>query len=191
MKIILLQEVKGKGVEGDVIDVADGFANNYLLPQKMAVKATAGNLKQLEQRRHIIEKREADRTAAAAEMKSKLDGLRLTIDARVGEGGQLFGSVTSQMIVDALREQAGIEVDRRLVEVHKAIKTVGEHHAVVSLHGDAKADLVLLVGDAEAIVEETAEEAAAEQQSATEAAEESTEAEVSGEDSADADESAE
>lgn len=187
MKIILLQEVKGKGVEGDVIDVADGFANNYLLPQKMAVKATAGNLKQLEQRRHIIEKREADRTAAAAEMKSKLDGLRLTIDARVGEGGQLFGSVTSQMIVDALREQAGIEVDRRLVEVHKAIKTVGEHHAVVSLHGDAKADLVLLVGDAEAIVEETA----AEQQSATEAAEESIEAEVSGEDSADADESAE
>ena len=186
MKIILLQEVKGKGVEGDVIDVADGFANNYLLPQKMAVKATAGNLKQLEQRRHIIEKREADRTAAAAEMKSKLDGLRLTIDARVGEGGQLFGSVTSQMI-----EQAGIEVDRRLVEVHKAIKTVGEHHAVVSLHGDAKADLVLLVGDVEAVAEETAEEAAAESQSATEAAEESTEAEVSGEDSADADESAE
>ena len=157
----------------------------------MAVKATAGNLKQLEQRRHIIEKREADRTAAAAEMESKLDGLRLTIDARVGEGGQLFGSVTSQMIVDALREQAGIEVDRRLVEVHKAIKTVGEHHAVVSLHGDAKADLVLLVGDAEAVAEETAEETAAESQSATEAAEESTEAEVSGENSADTDESAE
>lgn len=151
MKIILLQEVKGKGVEGDVVEVADGFANNFLLPRKMAVLANEGNLKQLEQRRHNIEKREAARVAGAAELKAKLDGLTVQITARVGEEGQLFGSVTSQMIVDALKEQAGVEIDRRLVEIKSAIKTAGEHHAVVSLHRDVKATLNLLVGDEAAI----------------------------------------
>lgn len=108
---------EGKGIEGDVVEVANGFANNYLLPKKMAVLATKGNLKQLEQRRHNIEKREADRMTAAEQMKAKLEGLSVQIDVRVGEEGQLFGSVTTQMIADALLNQHGVEVDKKLIDL--------------------------------------------------------------------------
>ena len=181
MKVILLQEVKGKGVEGDVIDVADGFANNYLLPQKIAVLATAGNLKQLEQRRHNIEKREAGRIATAEDLKAKLDTVKLNIEARVGDEGQLFGSVTTQMIADALAAQYGIEIDRKIIDLKDAIKTAGEHEAVVSLHRDVKATIQMLVGSAEdlaaAEAEEEAEEAAEEAEEATEEAAEEEAAE--------------
>ena len=160
MKVILLQELKGKGIEGDVVDVANGFANNYLFPNNFAVKATKGNLKQLEQRRHNIAKREEGRIAAATELKEKIDGLKVQVDARVGEEGQLFGSVTTQMIADALTEH-GIEVDKKLIDLKAPIKTAGMHEATISLHRDIKADIALVVGDAEAIA--AAEAAAAEE----------------------------
>lgn len=169
MKVILLQEVKGKGVEGDVIDVADGFANNYLLPQKIAIKATKGNLKQLELRRHNIAKREATRIANAEAMKAAIEAAKLSIEARVGDEGQLFGSVTTQMISDALKAQYDLDVDRKIIDVKDAIKTAGEHEAVVSLHRDVKAIVKMLVGDAailaavEVVEEEPAEEAEVEE----------------------------
>ena len=94
MKVILLKELKGKGGEGDVIDVARGFANNYLLTQGYAVLATKGNLKQLEQRKHNIAKREETRIANAEALKAKLDDLKVTVDAQVGEEGQLFAFTT-------------------------------------------------------------------------------------------------
>ena len=103
MKVILLQELKGKGGEGDVVDVAPGFANNYLLPQKVAILATKGNLKQLEQRKHNIAKREENRLADAGKIKETLDGALVKVEAKVGEEGQLFGSVTAQMIADAIK----------------------------------------------------------------------------------------
>lgn len=160
MKVILLQEVKGKGVEGDVVEVADGFANNYLLPQKFAVKATAGNMKQLEQRRHNIAKREAGRIATAEELKAKLGDVKLTIEARVGDEGQLFGSVTTQMIADALADQYGIQIDRKIIDLKDAIKTAGGHEATVSLHRDVKATIQMVVGSAEDLAAaEEAEEA--------------------------------
>lgn len=181
MKVILLQELKGRGVEGDVIDVADGFANNFLLPQKVAVRATKGNLKQLEMRRHNIAKREEVRTATATQLKETIDGTTIQIDARVGEEGQLFGSVTAQMIADALKDQLGVEIDRRLIDLKEQIKTAGEHEASVSLHRDVKATVKMIVGDPEAIaaaaaaagiIEEAPEqEVAAEEEAAEEAAE--------------------
>ena len=85
MKVILLTELKGKGGEGDVVEVAPGFFNNYLGPQKMAILATKGNLKQLEERRNNIEKREAVRLADANALKAKLDGQKVAVDAKVGE----------------------------------------------------------------------------------------------------------
>ena len=106
MKVILLQELKGKGGEGDVVDVAPGFANNYLLPQKVAILATKGNLKQLEQRKHNIAKREENRLADAGKIKETLDGALVKVEAKVGEEGQLFGSVTAQMIADAINAEA-------------------------------------------------------------------------------------
>lgn len=176
MKVILLQEVKGKGVEGDVIDVARGFANNYLLPQNMAVLATKGNLKQLEQRRNNIAKREAVRTANAEALKETIEAITLAIEARVGDEGQLFGSVTNQMIADALKEQHGIEMDRRNIDIAEAIKTAGEHEAVASLHRDIKATIKMVVGDAAMLA--AAAEAAAVEAAAEEAVEEAAEEEA-------------
>ena len=161
MKVILLTEVKNKGGEGDVVDVAPGFANNYLLPQGMAVLATKGNLKQLEQRKHNIAKREETRLADAEAMRAKLDGATVKVLANVGEEGQLFGSVTSSIVADAIKENLGVEVDRRRVELGNPIKVAGEHAVAISIYRDIKANLALLVGD-EATFATPAEEAAEE-----------------------------
>ena len=102
MKVILLEELPGRGGEGDVIDVARGYANNYLLTHGIAIPATKGNLKQLEQRRKNIAKREEVRIANAEQMKAALENGALKIKAKVGDEGQLFGSVTAQMIATAI-----------------------------------------------------------------------------------------
>lgn len=147
MKVILLSELRGKGGEGDVIDVADGFANNWLFPQKIAIRATAGNLKQLEQKRNNIAKREAVRIADANERKAQLDGKSVRVIARVGDEGQLFGSVTAPMIADAIKEQHGIEVDHKRIDL-KPIKTVGEHDVLISMYRDIAATITVEVNDA-------------------------------------------
>ncbi|MDO4590517.1 MAG: 50S ribosomal protein L9 [Slackia sp.] len=156
MKVILLTELKGKGGEGDVVEVARGFFNNYLGPQKMAVLATKGNLKQLEQRKGNIAKREEKRIADANALKAALEGKKILVEVKVGEEGILFGSVTTQMIVDAVKAELGIEIDRKRLELKKAIKTAGEHVVSLSIYRDIKVDLNLVVG--EAVAEEAAEE---------------------------------
>lgn len=165
MKVILLKELKGKGGEGDVIDVAPGFANNYLLRQGYAVLATKGNLKQLEQRKANIAKREATRLADAAALQEKLAGITLKIAAQVGDEGQLFGSVTNTQVAEALAAQAEVEIDRRRIELGKPIKVAGEHEVTVSIYRDIKGTVKVLVGEIaeEEVVEEVAEEAAAEE----------------------------
>ena len=177
MKVILLKELKGKGGEGDVVEVARGFANNYLLRQGYAVEATKGNLKQLEARKANIAKREEVRLADAAALKEKLASLTLKIKAQVGDEGQLFGSVTNTQIAAALQEQADIEIDRRRIELGNPIKVAGEHEVTISLYRDIKGVVKVMVGDI-AEDEEPAEEPAAEEaveaeaEPATEAAEE-------------------
>lgn len=170
MKVILLTELKGKGGEGDVVDVADGFANNYLFPQKIAVPATKGNLKQLEQRKHNIATREETRLADAQKLKDQLEALTVQVEARVGEEGVLFGSVTAHMIADALKEAHGIEIDRRRIDLKNPIKVAGEHEVVVSIYRDIKTTLAIVVGSAESFAAaekapevEEAEEAPAEE----------------------------
>lgn len=172
MKVVLLGEIKGKGGEGDVIDVAQGYAENYLIPQKLAVAATKGNLKQLEERRNNIEKREAVRLADANALKAKLDGQKVAVDAKVGEEGVLFGSVTAAMIVDAIKAELDVEIDRKRVELGKPIKVAGSHEVEISIYREIKASIVVLVG-----VEEQAEETVeAEEVAAGETAEVETEA---------------
>jgi len=160
MKIILLTELKGRGGEGDVIDVKTGFAVNYLFPRKMAIEATSGNLKQLEQRRHNITKREEVRLAEAGDFRGLLDGKKVTISVKVGEAGRLFGSVTPVMVADAIKEQLGVEVDRRKIETRGPIKTVGAHPAELAVYRDIKADFTVDVIAEGEIVEATEEEAA-------------------------------
>lgn len=171
MKVVLLGEIKGKGGEGDVVDVAQGYAENYLFPKKLAVAATKGNLKQLEERRNNIEKREAVRIADANTLKETLEGKSVVVDAKVGDEGVLFGSVTSAMIADAVKAQLGVELDRKRIELGKPVKMAGSHEVAVSLYREIRATLTVLVGVTadeeveEEAVEETAEaetEAAAE-----------------------------
>ncbi len=155
MKVILLQELKGRGGEGDVIEVAQGFAVNYLLPRKIAIQATAGNVKQLEQRMHNIKKREEQRLGDAQSLASALDGKTVTIHAKVGEEGRLFGSVTAPMIEDAIREQLGVDVDRRKIETHGHIKEAGPHPIAVAVYREVKAQVIVDVVAEGAIVPET------------------------------------
>ena len=153
MKVILTQEVKGKGSEGDVVDVARGYAVNFLLPKKLAVQATSGNLKQLEARRHNIEERESARRAHAEGLAAAIEGKVVYVEAKVGDEGRLYGSVTGQMIADAIQSQLDVDVDRRRLDAHGHIKTLGEHPVTVQIHRDVKVDLVVEVvpeGGAEA-----------------------------------------
>ncbi|MDR1014164.1 MAG: 50S ribosomal protein L9 [Coriobacteriales bacterium] len=147
MKVILLNELKGRGGEGDVIDVATGYAVNFLFPRRIALAATKGNLKQLELRKHNIAKRETERLDTADGLMSALEGQRIRISAKVGEEGQLFGSVTPAQIADAINERFGVEIDRRRIDLHGAIKTAGEHPAVVSIYRDVKATVIVEVVD--------------------------------------------
>lgn len=145
MQVILLRELRGRGGEGDIIDVPRGFANNYLLRQGYAIKATPGALKQLEERRKNIEKREEVRIADANALAEKLNGLNVVVTAQVGEEGQLFGSVTAPMIADTIVNEIGIEIDKRRVELGKPIKVVGEYPVDVNVYRTIKATVNVVV----------------------------------------------
>jgi large subunit ribosomal protein L9 len=169
MKVILLGELRGKGGEGDVVDVAQGYAENYLFPNRIAQPATPGNLKQLEERRAGIEKREAKRLADAHATKELLDGKSVTVEAKVGENDQLFGSITTAQIVAAIKDQLGVEVDRKRIGRGATIKTVGKHPVEVNLYRDINAVVTVLVGvSEEAEPEESEEDAQADETVAAE-----------------------
>lgn len=170
MKVILLGELKGKGGEGDVVEVAQGYAENFLFPQGLAIKATEGNLKQLEQRRHNIEKRELARTTDANTLKDALNQKTVVVRAKVGEEGQLFGSITTAQIAEAIAEQLGVTIDRKKIELKQAIKSEGEHKVRVDIYREIAADLLVSVIDLNAeepqeaeASEEVVEEAEAEE----------------------------
>lgn len=160
MKVILLKELRGRGGEGDIIEVSRGFANNYLLTQGYAVQATPGNLKQLEQRKRNIEKREEVRIADANALVEKLNGATVKVDAQVGEEGQLFGSVTAPMIADAIKDALDVEVDRRRIELGKPIKQVGAYPVDINVYRTIKATVnVVIEGDDVAEAEAAADAA--------------------------------
>lgn len=161
MKVILLGELKGKGGEGDVVDVAQGFAENFLYPNRIAIPATPGNLKQLEQRRDNIAKREATRVANAEALKAQLNGKPVVVDAKIGEEGQLFGSVTSTMIAQAIKDQLGLEVERKRIATN-GIKVAGKHEVEVNIYREISAVVEVYVGvePEKEVVEEVVEESA-------------------------------
>jgi large subunit ribosomal protein L9 len=140
MKVILIDDIRGLGSRGDVVNVKDGYARNYLLPKNLAREATAGNLKSVEQERKkwallaAKEKEQAEKAAGAVK------GTKIVVQKRVGESGQLFGSVTANEIADALTEK-GFEVDKRRIELGHPIKTLGTHDVEVRLHKDVTAQI--------------------------------------------------
>lgn len=138
MKIVLRSDRAGLGKRGDIVDVADGFARNYLLPKGEAIVATSGVLLQAQAMRNSRDAREARLVGSSKEKASALEGLSLTIKARAHEG-KLFGSVTEHDIVAAIAAAGGPSVERRNVEMDEHIKTTGSHQVKVKLHSEVSA----------------------------------------------------
>lgn len=143
MKIILTQEVAGVGSAGDVAEVKDGYARNYLIPRGYAMRWTRGSQSQIESLRKVKHDREIRDHDSATAVADQLAAAPIVIEARSGEGGRLFGAVTPSDIADAIKQAVGVTVDRRRVEVSAPIKTLGRHEVRVRLHADLVADVVL------------------------------------------------
>ncbi len=144
MRVILTTDVDSVGRMGEIKEVKNGLARNYLIPQKMAIRATPGNMKVWEQKSKIIEKRQQGLKAEAEGIASTLDGVSVTIPVRVGEENKLFGSVTSQNISDALKE-IGHEVSRKNIDLSSPIKEIGTHSITVKLYHEVNATITVEV----------------------------------------------
>lgn len=148
MKIILTQEVSGLGAPGDIVEVKNGFGRNYLLPQGFAIAWTKGAEKQVTVIKRARSAREIRDLDHANEVKAQLEGLKVTLKARAGDGGRLFGSVTPAEIVDAVKAAGGPTLDRRRLELPGHIKSTGNYPVRIKLHPEvsAKFDLSVVQG---------------------------------------------
>ena len=126
MKVILLQDVKGTGKKDQILEISDGYARNFLLPRKLAKEATAEALNSVERARSADKHREEVKLAEAEKQARELKGKVIQLNARGGENGKIYGSVTNDQIAAAMREQLGIEVDKRKIEVEEPIKNAGQ-----------------------------------------------------------------
>lgn len=145
MKVILQQDVKGKGRKGQMIEVSDGYARNYMLPRKLAVEATADNVNTMRMTdRAQQEKRQREREEAFA-IATRLKALTVTVSAKGGGAGRLFGSVTTQEIADALKKEHNITIDKRKIVLDEQIKTVGDYTVKCKLGYEITADLKLTI----------------------------------------------
>jgi large subunit ribosomal protein L9 len=145
MKLILTQEVTGLGSPGDVVEVKDGYGRNFLVPRSLAIGWTKGAEKQITQIRRARNARDVRDLGQAKELRAALEGKAVTLAARAGSGGRLFGSITASDIVDAVKASGGPELDRRRVELTGNIKTTGAHTATVRLHPEVSATINLQV----------------------------------------------
>ena len=145
MKLILNQDVAGLGAPGDVVEVKDGYGRNYLVPRGYAQRWTKGADKQIATIRRAREVREVRDLGHANEIKGQLAGLKVRLPARSGEGGRLFGSVTTADVVAAVSAAGGPQLDRRLVQVTAPIKALGQHTVTVKVHPEVEATLTLEV----------------------------------------------
>jgi large subunit ribosomal protein L9 len=145
MKIILKQEVTGLGAPGDVVEVKDGFGRNYLLPQGFAIPWTKGGEKQVTLIKRARSSREIRDLGHAREVREQLETLSVTLSARAGTGGRLFGSVTATEVQQAVKSAGGPDLDRRRIELPGHIKSVGQYQIQVRLHPEVTATFGLAV----------------------------------------------
>lgn len=149
MKVILLQDVPGTGKKDQILNVSDGFARNYLLPRKWAVEASEGSVKEIERRNAARRQKEMEERNAAEALAQSLKGKVITLRAKCGDKGRLYGSVTGQEIAQALKEQHGVEIDKRKIEVAETIRTVGDYEAQITVYAGVKAQMKVSVVAAE------------------------------------------
>lgn len=148
MKVILLQDIKGKGKKGQLLEISDGYARNYLLPRKLAVEATADAVNTKNMNDKAAAEKAAKERAEAVEISKKLRELTLTVAAKGGGAGKLFGSVTNQEIADALKANAGIALDKRKIVISDPIKNVGTYTVQCKLGYEITAPLTVKIVEA-------------------------------------------
>jgi len=141
MKVILLEDVKGSGKKGQVIEASDGHARNFLLPRKLAMEATKQNLAELETKQKKAEHKSQQEIEAAQTLADKLKDTKLQLKVKVGDSGKMFGSISNKEIAEALLSQTGITIDKKKINV-QSVKTIGTHTAVVKLHPQVSASLI-------------------------------------------------
>ena len=196
MKVILREEVAGLGEPGAVVEVAPGYARNYLLPRKLAIEATRGNLRNLDQVRRMVQRRQSRLAQTATGVADRVGEINLVMRAKAGEDGRLYGSVTTVDVSEALQEQFSIEIDKRKIEIPEPIRVIGSHEVKVRLHPEVEAALTVTVepddeaqrarmqtarqvpaAEAEPVAAEAAPEEASAEESSTEAASDEASAE--------------
>jgi len=147
MIVILNRDVKGTGKAGEVVKVSDGYARNMLLPKGWATEATDGNIRSLEKQKALQEQKKAEDKAAAQELAAKLSDVKVVIKTKAGEGGRLFGSITSKDIADETKKQTGITLDKKKIQLGSPIKSMGTFEVDVKLYPEVSGKLTVEVTD--------------------------------------------
>ena len=145
MKVILLSDVKNLGKKGDIVETAEGYGRNYLIPRKLAKEATAVNMNQALQDKKVAEHRAAQRKDEAIMLASQVEKVTVKLKLKVGATGKLFGAVTSKDVAEALIKQTGLAVDRRKIELDQTVKPPGSYTAVAKLHPEISAKFNVIV----------------------------------------------
>ncbi|KMY46218.1 50S ribosomal protein L9 [Bacillus sp. FJAT-27916] len=141
MRVIFLKDVKGKGKKGEIKNVADGYAHNFLLKQGLAVEATGGNMKTLENQKNKEAQVAQEELENAKKLKESLEKLTVELQAKSGDGGRIFGSITSKQIADAMQKQHKVKLDKRKIDLENPIKSLGYTKVPVKLHHEVTATL--------------------------------------------------
>ena len=148
MKVILLQDVKALGKKGEVVNVNDGYARNFILPKKLGVEANGKNLNDLKLQKNNEAKVAQEHRDAAKKLAEELKAGKVVLTMKVGEGGRTFGSVSSKEIAEAVKEQMHLEIDKKKIQLKEQIKTLGTHIVSVKLHPEVTAELNVSVKEA-------------------------------------------
>ncbi|MGE7604306.1 50S ribosomal protein L9 [Peribacillus sp. NPDC097675] len=145
MKVIFLKDVKGKGKKGEVKNVADGYAHNFLIKQGLAIEANNANVKTLEAQKNKEESLAAEELQHAKDLKEEIEKLTVELSAKAGEGGRLFGSITTKQVASELQKKHGIKIDKRKMELAEGIRSLGHTKVPVKLHPEVTATLTVQV----------------------------------------------
>lgn len=148
MKVILLEDVKSLGKKGQIVNVNDGYARNFILPKKLGLEANNKNLNDLKLKKANDEKIAQEQLEEAQELAKKIEAGKVTLAIKVGEGGRTFGSVSTKEIAAAVKEQMGYDIDKKKIQLKEAIKTLGTHNVPVKLHTKVTAELKVVVTEA-------------------------------------------
>ncbi|HOR86300.1 MAG TPA: 50S ribosomal protein L9 [Bacillota bacterium] len=147
MRVVLLQDVKNLGKKDQLINVSDGYARNFLIPKKLAVEATAGKLKEIEDRKESGQKKKEKELQLAKELADKISKLEISLKTKAGENGKLFGSITGKDIAEAIKSQHNMEVDKKKVVLHDAIKALGTYQVEIKVYPEISAKINVKVAE--------------------------------------------